>query len=67
MKVICPLCDKIEYLDDNSFQAKRLRNRRKHMFLCRKCYERIEVKTKERHATGKFRLYSVKKNSSSLI
>ncbi|MFA1818702.1 YlaI family protein [Virgibacillus oceani] len=63
MKVICPLCDKIDVLDDKSFQAKRLRNRRKHMYLCEDCYKRIESKTKERHATGDFQLYRVKKKS----
>lgn len=67
MKVKCPLCDKIEVLDDNSFQAKRLRNRRKHMYLCRECYKRIEDKTNERRATGNFHLYRVKKKSNDLI
>jgi len=67
MKVTCPLCDKIEYLDDNSFQAKRLRNRRKHMYLCSECHERIKAKTKERHATGNFRLYRKKKSSDDFL
>lgn len=63
MRVKCPLCDKIEVLDDQSFQAKKLRNRRKHMYLCKECYARIEFKTNERHATGNFKLYRVKKKS----
>jgi len=63
MKAKCPLCDKTKELDDSSFQAKRLRNRRKHMYLCEDCYTRIEAKTKERHATGNFQLYRVKKKS----
>lgn len=67
MQVKCVLCDSIEGLDDYSLHAKRLRNRRSRMYLCGKCYERIEYKTKQRHATGDFRLYSKKKNEDEYI
>lgn len=67
MQVKCTLCDKIDELEDDSFRAKRLRNRRSYMYLCDACYERIEVKTKERHATGKFKLYREKKDEEEYI
>lgn len=67
MQVKCVLCDTIEELDDYSLQAKRLRNRRLHMYLCKTCNERIDYKTKQRHATGNFRLYEEKKNKDDLI
>lgn len=61
MQVKCVLCDRVEGLDDYSLHAKRLRNRRNRMYLCEKCYKRIDCKTKKRHATGNFRLYQKKK------
>ncbi|WP_174613122.1 YlaI family protein [Virgibacillus ihumii] len=67
MKVKCVLCDTIQDIDSQSLKAKRLRNRRIHMYLCRECDQRISVKTKQRHATGKFHLYEEKKKSDSLI
>lgn len=67
MQVQCVLCDLVEGIDEYSLQAKRLRNRRIRMYLCLQCYTRIEKKTKERHATGKFNLYSSDENNSKLI
>lgn len=61
MKVKCVLCDKIETIDDWSQEAKRLRNRPIHTYMCQECHDRIEAKTKRRLATGKFRLYREKK------
>lgn len=58
LQVQCVLCDIIENIDDNSLQAKRLRNRLSHMYLCQSCYDRIKIKTLKRHETGKFKLYS---------
>ncbi|PLR97428.1 YlaI family protein [Bacillus sp. T33-2] len=57
MRVKCVLCDKIESIQDHSFQAKRLRNRPIHTYMCQGCHERIAEKTKDRLATGNFRLY----------
>lgn len=57
MRVKCVLCDKIETIEDYSFQAKRLRNRPIHTYMCKPCEERIKEKTNERKATGKFQLY----------
>lgn len=62
MKVKCVLCDTIEHIDQYSLQAKQLRNRSNKMYLCKACYTRIDEKTKQRHATGKFRLYKEKKD-----
>lgn len=67
MQVKCTICDKIDELKDNSYQAKRLRNRRISMYLCRECYDRITEKTKNRHETGEFRLYREKKKKGLLL
>ncbi|WP_258535578.1 YlaI family protein [Bacillus sp. 03113] len=48
MKVKCVLCDKIESIDDHSFQAKRLRNRPIHTYMCKECDNRITEKTKKK-------------------
>lgn len=62
MQVKCAICDAVESIDDHSLEAKRLRNRRANLYLCKICYERIGKKTKERHASGNFNLYQEKKN-----
>jgi len=67
MDVKCTICDKVDDLNDDSFQAKRLRNRRTYMYLCSECYNRIKLNTEARHATGKFRLYKENKNKEEYI
>lgn len=67
MQVKCTICDEIDELNDDAFQAKRLRNRRTYMYLCSKCYDRIETHTQARHATGKFKLYKENKNEEEYI
>ncbi|UFU00895.1 YlaI family protein [Radiobacillus kanasensis] len=67
MRVKCVLCDSIEKIDSNSLQAKRLRNRRIHMYICQSCYDRVGENTKKRHETGNFNLYKEKKKEDSLI
>ena len=57
MKVKCVICDKIENIEDDSFKAKRLRNRPIYTYMCQLCYDRISEKTEERIATGNFHLY----------
>lgn len=57
MRVKCVLCDKIETINSDTLQAKRLRNRPIHTYMCNSCDERIAEKTKNRLATGNFRLY----------
>lgn len=61
MKVKCVICDKIEDIIDESSLAKRLRNRPIHTYMCKECHDRIEVRTNERIATNKFKLYRKKK------
>jgi uncharacterized protein YlaI len=61
MRVKCVLCDKIESIEDETLLAKRLRNRPIHTYMCAECHDRIETRTKERMATGKFRLYKPRK------
>ncbi|SDQ64067.1 Uncharacterized protein YlaI [Virgibacillus subterraneus] len=67
MQVQCVLCDTIEDIQDSSLQAKRLRNRRIHMYLCQQCDQRIYSNTKKRHETGNFHLYEGKKQKKDLI
>lgn len=57
MRVKCVLCDKIETIDSDTLQAKQLRNRPIHTYMCKSCNERIAENTKKRIATGKFHLY----------
>ncbi|MBM7540446.1 MULTISPECIES: YlaI family protein [Amphibacillus] len=67
MDVKCPICDTVNQINYHSPLAKRLRNRRKHLYLCPTCSERIEKKTKMRHATGNFKLYQEKKDDDPYI
>jgi len=62
MRVKCVICDKIESLEDDSFQAKRLRNRPIYTYMCETCSTRITERTEQRIATGNFHLYRSKKN-----
>ncbi|WP_082252825.1 YlaI family protein [Bacillus sp. FJAT-27251] len=57
MRVKCVICDKIESINDDTLQAKQLRNRPIHTYMCNPCHERIAENTKKRMATGNFRLY----------
>ncbi|MBM6618603.1 YlaI family protein [Bacillus suaedaesalsae] len=61
MRVKCVICDKIENIEDETLVAKRLRNRPIHTYMCQDCHDRIEIKTKERLNTGKFRVYRERK------
>ncbi|MFC3040203.1 YlaI family protein [Virgibacillus xinjiangensis] len=67
MQVKCTICDNIHTLEDDCLEAKRLRNRRIHMYLCQMCHDRIEEKTNKRHATGNFHLYRERKKKKDLI
>ncbi|MCD5322539.1 MULTISPECIES: YlaI family protein [Pontibacillus] len=67
MRVKCVLCDDVQSIDGNSLQAKRMRNRRIHTYMCPSCNDRIGKKTNERKATGNFKLYREPKNDESLI
>lgn len=62
MKVKCVICDMIEDINENSFQAKRLRNRPIHTYMCQHCNERIAKNTQKRMDTGNFVLYQKKAN-----
>lgn len=61
MQVQCVICDKVEDIQDSSLEAKRLLNRRNHIYLCDPCTKRISDKTIKRHETGNFKLYRDKK------
>ena len=63
MKVKCVICDKVEPIPTDSPEAKKLRNRPIHTYMCQECQQRIEEKTNARIDTGNFRLYrTVKKD-----
>lgn len=63
MQVQCILCEKVETIDEKSFQAKRLVNRRIGTYLCSTCDQRIAEKTQARHDSGKFKLYQPQENN----
>ncbi len=63
MRVKCVICDRIETIDDETLQAKRLRNRPIHTYMCKTCNNRIAKKTKERIDSGNFRLYRPRSES----
>lgn len=67
MQVKCPICDSIDTIDPDSPLAKRLRNRRKHLYLCPSCSDRIGEKTKKRLATGKFKFYKERKKEDPFL
>ena len=54
MHVRCVICDLEEEIPDGSREAKRIRNRPIHTYMCDECHDRIAEKTAERLATGKF-------------
>ncbi|MFG6119114.1 MULTISPECIES: YlaI family protein [Thalassobacillus] len=66
MRVKCVICDDINNIDSNCLQAKRLRNRRLTTYMCPSCHDRIEEKTKQRLATGDFRIYKERKTEKYL-
>ncbi|MBM7552903.1 YlaI family protein [Thalassobacillus pellis] len=66
MRVQCVICDEIEKIDSDSLQAKRLRNRRIHTYMCPSCHDRIGEKTEKRLATGNFRIYKERKKEKYL-
>ncbi|KAB8138615.1 DUF2197 domain-containing protein [Gracilibacillus oryzae] len=57
MRVKCVICDGINRIYNDSPEAKKLRNRLIHTYMCPDCSERITKKTIDRHKTGKFKLY----------
>ena len=57
MRVKCVICDAIHELNDDSLEAKRLRNRPIHTYMCNTCHDRIAINTEERIATGNFRFF----------
>jgi len=67
MRVKCVICEKIESINDHSPQAKKLRNRPIHTYMCGECSARIEMRTNERKETGNFKLYSKKEKEDDWI
>ncbi|MGJ9383935.1 hypothetical protein CR203_02185 [Salipaludibacillus neizhouensis] len=55
MRVKCVICDIVESINNDSPQAKKLRNRPIHTYMCQTCYSRIEDRTVDRKNTGNFK------------
>jgi uncharacterized protein YlaI len=64
MRVKCVICDKVETINDETLQAKQLRNRPIHTYMCEPCHERIAENTIKRLATGNFRIYKTPKTEN---
>ena len=54
MRVKCVICDKIESIDDDSFQAKRLRNRPINTYMCESCSRSNYRKNRTENCLRKF-------------
>lgn len=67
MDVKCVICDTIETINDDSLQAKRLKNRRIKMYLCQTCHDRISENTQKHLDSGDFRLYKKRKRKNELL
>ena len=52
MKVQCVICDRFDNFSDDLPEAKKLRNRPIHTYMCTECHDRIADKTYARIATG---------------
>ncbi|MBB6454979.1 uncharacterized protein YlaI [Salirhabdus euzebyi] len=61
MRVKCILCDNVDNIKGTGLLAKQLRKRRVMTYMCDPCKERIEDRTKERMATGNFKVFRQKK------
>ncbi|MET1013436.1 MAG: YlaI family protein [Paenisporosarcina sp.] len=57
MRVKCVICENINDLPDDAPQAKKLRNRPIHTYMCDPCHDRIAERTNARIATGHFQFY----------
>ena len=48
IKVQCIICDTTAFIDENTLEAKRLRNDPMHTFMCDECKSRLD-RPKQRH------------------
>lgn len=48
MRVKCILCDTVNEIDDDCPEAKKIRNKPLHTYMCETCHERITEKTQLR-------------------
>lgn len=60
MRVKCVICDNISKIPNDCPEAKKLRNRLIHTYMCDECDSRIKENTLKRHQTGNFSLYQKK-------
>ncbi|MFB1051898.1 YlaI family protein [Paraliobacillus sp. JSM ZJ581] len=67
MRVKCPICDTVDDINHDSPLAKKLRNRKKHLYLCPNCTARIGENTKKRQETGDFQLFEQPKKEDPYI
>ncbi|ADH99127.1 YlaI family protein [Salisediminibacterium selenitireducens] len=67
MRVKCVICDQVEKIDSNLPQAKKLRNRPIHTYMCQPCSDRISSRTNERIATGDFQSHTPAEEKDEFI
>lgn len=67
MRVKCVICDRVENIDSNLPQAKKLRNRPIHTYMCPTCSDRIGSKTNQRIATGDFKNHTPVEENDEFI
>lgn len=67
MRVRCFICEQVDTIEDESPQAKKLRNRPIHTYLCQSCHTRISEKTEARKQTGHFKMFETKKEDEDWI
>lgn len=57
MKARCIVCEKIDILDNDSVEARRLKNHPIRTYMCTNCNDKITQKTNQRMKQGKYKLY----------
>lgn len=67
MRVKCVICDVVESINNDSPQAKKLRNRPIHTYMCQPCYTRIESRTIGRKNTGNFKEHTPSEETDDYI
>lgn len=57
MKARCIVCEQIDILDNDSIEAKNLKNHPIRTYMCACCNDKISKKTKQRMSQGAYKIY----------
>ena len=57
MKARCILCEQIDILDDNSIEAKKLKNHPISTYMCTNCSAKITIQTQKRMSNKQYMVY----------